>query len=111
METSHINRIASEEIGDLLEQIEEDLSIYLLHPNQLLIELICSDLEQLEQSFDLFGEIELNSLIRELNDYFYVMSHSNDVFNSKDYELCVKEIKYLEKSLMNFRESYVFNVN
>jgi len=100
MEIYHMNILFSQEITDLLEQIKEELLSFFDCPeDQNLIDLICSDLLELEHQSTVLGMDELNTVTRELHDHLFMLGHCYVLSDKQDYDTCIKEIHNIERVL------------
>lgn len=91
------NNIASEEIFDKLQQIEEDLLIYFQYPDKELINLITLDLNFIQMNFEYFEQEELNLITKDLQNNLYFLSKQ---FTIEEVRLCLEELRLIEKLVM-----------
>jgi hypothetical protein len=95
------NNIASEEVFDKLQQIEEDLLVYFQYPDKGLINLIKLDLNVIQMDFEYFEIEELNLVTKDLQNNLHFLSHALIELTIEEVQLCFEELHQLEKLVID----------
>ena len=102
MNTYSLNNLFELEIYEIFNQIKEKIIYFFKYPKEnQLINLIFSDLDNLEfQSFEL-GLEDLTTSIKQFHDHLNIMNSNNDLLNQNEIQTCINEIHVIEKVIEN----------
>lgn len=98
------NTIFNRETEAYLEQIKEELMIFLEYPSDhLLLELICSDLDLLELHSIELGLEDLHHVIKKLHDHLMMINHTQKELDQNELNSCMEDIHIIERVLDHYR--------
>lgn len=98
------NDLFNQETEAYLEQIKEELMIFLEYPSDhLLLDLICSDLYLLELHSIELGLDDLHFFIKKLHDHLNQINQSDKNLDKNELNSCMDDINIIEKVLDHYR--------
>jgi chemotaxis protein histidine kinase CheA len=98
------NQLFNQETEAYLDQIKEELMIFLEYPSDhLLLDLICSDLDMLELHSIELGLDDLHYFIKKLHDHLHEINLSNKSLDENELDSCMEDIHVIEKVLDHYK--------